>query len=199
MKFWPRNVFDKMQYENDIKFLQSMMTDRIACIGGLYLKNAKKVKKAKQREELMLKRKEKEARRKSMEQPCSSSTLPITDSDTTEDEETEDQSFEPSSESPPKRWKKNGLNLYIQPDILKSPTLVQTVVRNKVTHTALTVIMHDVVTEAKGDPTKLNLGVTTAYRYKVETVCTISEKIHQDWIAAKSFFDSLGWETSGNS
>jgi hypothetical protein len=63
-----------------------------------------------------------------------------------------------------KRIKKTGENVTIPFDVLKSPKLVSTVVRNNISPTALAATVSSFVSACKGDPTKLNLHHTQSYR-----------------------------------
>jgi len=62
-------------------------------------------------------------------------------------------------------------------DISKLPTVVQSVIRNKVTFAAIFSVMHDIFTAVDGESTKLNLVYATAQRYRTETAQEVSEQI----------------------
>ena len=87
-----------------------------------------------------------------------------------------------SSDRKHKRSVKTGVQVHIPPDILKSPAVVQALVRNKVSSTAISAVMHEIITVAEGDPSKLSLSYTTTERYKLETIQKISEKIAENWV-----------------
>ena len=54
-------------------------------------------------------------------------------------------------------------------------------VRNKITPPALAEIAHSFIAATSGDPKKVNLDYTSAYRYRVESVVNIATKIKESW------------------
>ena len=60
MKFWPRDVFEKMSNDEDKLFLESMMSDRIATMGSVDAKLSLSEKKIAQRKLEEQKRENKE-------------------------------------------------------------------------------------------------------------------------------------------
>ena len=182
MKFWPRNVLELISNEEDKAFLISMMTDRKASMAG------KDSKLKKQQEKKQNRKKEEAKRLKRWEDKRAVTSVTFSDSTSTDgsagDSLSEEESFMPqsSSDRKHKRSVKTGVQVHIPPDILKSPAVVQALVRNKVSSTAISAVMHEIITVAEGDPSKLSLSYTTTERYKLETIQKISEKIAENWV-----------------
>ena len=183
MKFWPRNVLELISNEEDKAFLISMMTDRKASMAG-------KDTKLKKQQEKKQNRKKEEAKRLKRWEDKRAVTSSVTFSDSTStdgsagDSLSEEESFMPqsSSDRKHKRSVKTGVQVHIPQDILKSSAVVQALVRNKVSSTAISAVMHEIITVAEGDPSKLSLSYTTTERYKLETIQKISEKIAENWV-----------------
>ena len=79
-----------------------------------------------------------------------------------------------------KRSIESGLEVFIHYDFLKSPKVVQSLLRNKITPTAISAVMHDIIESVDGDPKKLNLCYKTVQRYMTEGVQLVNEKIKED-------------------
>ena len=127
MKFWPRNAMENICNEEDKKFLQSMMTDRLATMSGIDVKLSETERKVKERKEKELKRIaiQKESK---MDTSCSNATLSDSD-DEEEAKEVPDPLYSCAKRSH-KRCVKTGVTVFIPPNILKSPKVVQSLVRN---------------------------------------------------------------------
>ena len=178
MKFWPRNAMENICNEEDKKFLQSMMTDRLAAMSGIDVKSSETERKVKERKEQELKRIaiQKESK---MDTSCSNATLSDSD-DEEEAKEVPDPLYSCAKRSH-KRCVKTGVTVFISPNILKSPKVVQSLVRNNISSFAISSVMHDIVTAVEGDPSKLSLSYATTQRYRVEAVKTIADKIKENW------------------
>ena len=178
MKFWPRNAMENICNEEDKKFLQSMMTDRLATMFGIDVKLSETERKVKERKEQELKRIaiQKESK---MDTSCSNATLSDSD-DEEEAKEVPDPLYSCAKKSH-KRCVKTGVTVFIPPNILKSPKVVQSLVRNNISSSAISSVMHDIVTAVEGDPSKLSLSYATTQRYRVEAVKTIADKIKENW------------------
>ena len=179
MKFWPRNAMENICNEEDKKFLQSMMTDRLATMSGIDVKLSETERQVKERKEQELKRIaiQKESK---MDTSCSNATLSDSDDDEEEAKEVPDPLYS-CAKSSHKRCVKSGVTVFIPPNILKSPKVVQSLVRNNISSSAISSVMHDIVTAVEGDPSTLSLSYATTQRYKVETVETIADKIKENW------------------
>ena len=55
-----------------------------------------------------------------------------------------------------KRSMKTGVAVHIPHDILKAPIVVQAVVRNKISSSAISAVMYEIVATLDGDPSKLS-------------------------------------------
>ena len=122
-------------------FLLSMQNDRKASMSGVdKVLHQKKMRKEK-REQEALRRAEKERQRKDNEKTCTQ----VTETESDED-------FQPSEpKQSHRRSRKTGEDIHISFNILKSPHLVSAT-------------MHSLITSCKGDPSKLNLHHSQAYR-----------------------------------
>ena len=178
MKFWPRDVMERIKTEDDKMFLLSMMTDRKASMAGIDKKSSETEAKIRKRAEQELKRIEIEKERKMKDSCLSTSVI-----DTDEEEEAIDDPVPlyTCAGRSHKRRVKTGVTVFIPPNILKAPTVVQSLVRNKISSAAISDVMHDIVTSVEGDPSRLSLSYATTQRYRVETVHSISEKIKENW------------------
>ena len=63
-----------------------------------------------------------------------------------------------------KRSLKTGTTVFIPHNILKSPKVIETAVRNKITPTALSSLFHSIICAMSGDSSRVDLSYTTAYR-----------------------------------
>ena len=177
MKFWPRNVFQLLKNEDDRNFFESMLSDRAASFGPenpTVLTTELKVAKRKAEEE---KRNAKELKR------LSDLELQVSLEDSFEDfSDTEDEEYQEVKRSH-KRTKKTGTEAFWPHDVMKSPAVVETAVRNKISPTVLASITHSFITATGGDHSKVNLDFSTAYRYKTEASSSIVTQIRDSWTA----------------
>ena len=179
-KFWPRDALDRISNESDRSFLIKMMHDRDACMVGCDKHLAVSEKKVAMREEQERKRvtKEKERMFKDLEQDSMNIEL-------RQELEMEvacdgDDNF-PGPAPAKTRLKKTGTNIHVPHDILKSPKVIATAVRNKITPTALAATLESFVEACEGDTSSISLSYSQAQRSKVETLAEISERIQEDW------------------
>jgi len=159
-KFWPRNAMTKISNEDDRLFLKSMMSDQKACMAGVDKKLAETEKKVRKRKAQELQRKE----QLKIDETSASLSCQLEDS---ESNSSTDKSDVYTSENPAishKKRMKIGTTVHIPPDILKTPTVVQSLIRNQVSSTAISSVMHDIVRAAGGEPSSLNLSYATAQR-----------------------------------
>jgi len=173
MKFWPRNILKTLTNEEDKAFLRSMMTDRKASMAGI---DKLSINKAKRKATRNNEAKKTKWRRSSMFYYRS-----IKCTDTSTDDESIAHFSPPEVTRKHKRSVKTGINVHIPSDILKAPNVVQALVCNKISSTAISAVMHEIIMTADGDPSKLSLSYTSAKRYRLEAVQTISEKIAENW------------------
>ena len=187
MPFWPKNIIQQMEQskrdkltvetvtiEEDISFMKSMMSNREAHYSGCdkvtsSIINRRQFKSMQEKIRVL-----KEKKRKSDQ------FLAYTDS--YECEEESDSDFLPITPSRShKRIVKTGTNLHVPHDVLKSPIIVSALTRNKITPTKASSLLTAIISACDGDPSKVSLNYTTAYRYSVEVHNTIAQKIKSDW------------------
>ena len=80
-----------------------------------------------------------------------------------------------------KRSVKTGVRVHIPHDILKALNAVQALVRNKISSSAISAVMHEIVAASEGDPSKLSLSYASTERYRIEAIQNITEKIIENW------------------
>ena len=120
------------------------------------------------------------------DESASCSTAILSDSTTTDSSTDDEMSLRPTTSSDQvsrshKRSVKTGVGVHIPHDILKAPIVVQALVRNKISSSAIFAVMHEIVTTSEGDPSKLSLSYASTERYKIEAIQNITEKIAENW------------------
>jgi len=170
MPFWPRNVLtimeeskrgknenEKNAIAEDISFLKSMMTDRVASYQGKDLLTTRA-------EKLRLERQQKERHRieATLLGKCADNEFPLTFSGS--ESSSSEIECEPSTSRSHKRMKKTGTTIFIPHNVLKSPLIVSTAVRNKISSTALSATLHSVIEACQGDATRVNLHQSQSQR-----------------------------------
>ena len=169
MKFWPRNVLEKITNEEDKEFLVSMMTDRKATMGSVdsVLHSTEKKRLERKKAEEMRVEKE-EMRKQTVKAACSSFCGDDSEESEEIDHQQMDKTFVPEPHDTPqrshKRVVKTGTPAFWPHDILRSPEVVETAVRNKITPTQLASLTHSMIKATSGDHTKVNLHYKTAYK-----------------------------------
>ena len=142
-----------------------MMTDRKCSMGGIDQPLAKKEAKIFERKQAEIKRREKcqmESKEKTVH--VASCSIENDNLSALEDFDDDDVEFEPEIASTPKpnrshkRTIKTGLDIFIPHDFLKSPKVIQTLVRNKVSSTAISAVMSSIVESVGGETDRLNLS-----------------------------------------
>lgn len=169
MQFWPKDVEKRLEskkhkspaeqhaVDEDLKFLQSMKTDRVAQYTGkdqamAYIQKARSIRKEKS---VMF------AQKSLTEEPGSSALTSSSDSTLSEDEGI--------IELPPsrthKRNVKKGTTIFVPHDVLKHPAVVSSATRNKLSATAIADTLRTLITVCGGDPSSVNLHFSSAHRY----------------------------------
>lgn len=157
MKFWPNDTLEKISNEEDRLFLKSMMSDRKASMGPVDNILSKTEKKVQLRMEEEEKRKVKEQLRK-QEPTAIASTSHESDEDISETY----QHVIPRRSH--KRVKKSGSAAFWPHDILKTPKVVQSALRNNISPTALSDLTLAFISATSGDPNKVSTSYSTAVR-----------------------------------
>ena len=176
MPFWPRNAlmvmetskngklqFEKSAIDEDIQFLVSMMNDRVAQYASLdedfTRRMAKKEERKEKDQQNALKRKQnEELRKENIKKFIGEDAL-----DELIPDEDQDEYAGPSKESHA-RVVKTGTTIFIPHDILKNTALVATYTRNKVSSTAISSILHSLISICGGDTNAVNLSYSSTYR-----------------------------------
>ena len=142
MKFWPRNVLDTMENEEDKQFIISMMEDRKFTMVGVDKITARKERKNIQSKDGEMSR----SSRDQSELTSQFETVEMIESETSTGSEAEDNDFIAPSTSTRKHRRiiKTGVDCHIPPDILKKPRVVQALVRNAVSSTTISAVMHEI-------------------------------------------------------
>ena len=188
MPFWHKNIIQQMEQSKrdkltvekvaiveDISFMKSMMSNREAHYSGCDKVTSSVINRR------QLKSKQEETRVLNEKKRKSDQFLANTDF--YECEEETDSDFLPIAPSRShKRIVKTGTNLHVPHDVLKSPIIVSALTRNKITPTKASSLLSAIISACDGDPSKVSLNYTTAYRYSVEVHNTIAQKIKSDWV-----------------
>ena len=178
MQFWPKDVGKRLEskkkhkspaeqhaVDEDLKFLQSMKTDRVAQYTGkdqamAYIQKARSIWKEKS---VMF------AQKSLTGVPGSSALTCSSNSTLSEDEGI--------IELPPsrthKRNVKKGTTIFVSHDVLKHPSVVSSATRNKLSATAIADTLRTLITVCGGDPSSVNLHYSSAHRY-VLNMLTVS-------------------------
>ena len=153
-----KNEVEKIAIDEDIAFLKSMMTDRVAS----YCSQDKVTLKLE--EKRLLRATQEEARsRKEEERKLTEASPSVIEYSEAEEEDIHDLEHSTPKRSH-KRRVKTGTTIFIPHDVLKAPELVSTTTRNKITPTAMSACLHSLISACKGDTSAVNLHYSTAYR-----------------------------------
>ena len=179
--FWPRNPFVRIQKEEDKSFLLSMIGDRKATMAGFdrsLTVTEKKVAIRKEKEKL---REEKEKKREKEE-------IKSTGFENLNVEEEVSNEFQEDEFTIPEvhkiRSRKTGTDIHIPYDILKSPKLVSSSVRNGISPRALAATVEALIDSCNGVTSGVNLHETQSQRYRLATITNIAEQIKENWSSA---------------
>ena len=175
MQFWPRNTIQEMEklldrrnilenertaIQEDINFLKSMQTDRKASYTGRDTRY----------EQIVNARQERRSEKASLSRepvPTDTNMCQFGEMNDSADssESDEDFTFVKQTDRRQHRRTKSGVDLHIPPDILKNELIQSTAIRNKVTPTALSAVVHSIVSACNsGDTSGIYLHHTQAYR-----------------------------------
>jgi len=169
MPFWPTDV-EHCLNDEDLSFLKSMKTDRVASMGPLdkilaskehcRLKRHRKAAGKSSRE--VKRKKEDQEAFKTWDDPLLSHVSTLEAS---------------PSFSPPKKKRthrrsiKSGVTVFIPHDVLKHPILSSALTRNNITPTVAARTIHCLIEACNGDPSKVNLSYSSATRYLLHISC----------------------------
>ena len=163
--------------DEDLIFLQSMMTDRKYTYTGKDFITSKSEKYRNMKVQHEKKRLFKEENRKSAEVTV---WLESDEEDVIEEDATSQIIFETPKRTH-RRTLKTGTNIFVPHDILKSPGLVSAAVRNQITPTALSATINAMITACDGNTESVNINPTQSQRYRVETSNSIDKTVKTNW------------------
>lgn len=187
---WTPNSEHIIQNPEDLKFLKSMKTDRIATIAGFDVKSFSKLKRKQERIVSAEKWHEKSAR----ETETLFSTVRF-ESSSSEDE-TPLSSFIPQqAPKSHKRTVRTGTEAFIPHDIVKSPKLVGLATRIKMTAAQQAAFTEAFVEEAGGDASKITKSYSQADKARRQVNQEIAQECRELWMPPK--FMSLHWDGKG--
>ena len=165
MKFWPGNALDVMTNESDKQFLASMMTDRVATMGSTDSVLSEKEKRIAVRRNAEEERILREQQRKGELETAHAGHSMQEEEATDVVEDNNDQTYvQDTPKRSHKRVIKTGTTAFWPHNVLKSPVVVETAIRNNVSSTALSALAQSLIQATSGDPTKVNLHYKTAYK-----------------------------------
>ncbi|KAK5878165.1 hypothetical protein CesoFtcFv8_025599 [Champsocephalus esox] len=186
---WPPNVEKLIDNPEDLAFLASMKTDRVATFGVLDKKLQLKVKRREERQAAAAARQSR--CEKELEEITAMSSL-VSESDEEPEEDTN--TVCPTSEGEPShKRKKTGTNVFIPHDILSRPSVVSLATRLKMSPTQQAAFTHGLVAESGGECTYLSTSYATADRARRQVLETISEERHKQWTPPPSC--TLHWDS----
>ena len=157
---WPDDAMDQIRNDEDKRFLESMMSDRKASIGGLDLKEKQKEDRKKQRHEKSVERTQK-SQRELTEQFEVCSQEPLLDVDEPTDDEAEKS---PTPKRKHRRIAKTGTAAFVPHNILEDPELQQHCERMGLTPTQTASFTRKLVEKSGGDASKISCSYSTADR-----------------------------------
>lgn len=197
---WPNDAETLIANEEDLKFLKSMQTDRIASFGGLDQNQVRKFKRHKEKEEAVKRRKEKAAQtQKDIEEKAEllSSTEESSLSGTNErlesSSETEVENLTDGSSTQKHRKRKAGTGVFAYRDVMKSKRLTSLAARLKMTPAQQSIYTKKLVEVCGGDSSKLNLSYSYVDKSRRKTIEQIATACKEQWVPPK--FASLHWDS----
>ncbi|KAL7394860.1 hypothetical protein ABVT39_005592 [Epinephelus coioides] len=197
---WPPNVEKLIDNPEDLAFLASMKTDRVATFSVLDKKLQLKVKR---REERQVAAAARQSRcEKELEEMMAMSSL-VLESDEEPEEDTN--TVCPPSEDEPSlkrkktgtsvKRKKTGTNIFIPHDILSRQSVVSLATRLKMSPMQQAAFTRGLVAESGGDYTHLSASYATADRARRQVLETISEEQHKQWTVTPPPLCTLHWDS----
>ena len=152
-----KSIIERAALEEDIKFLESMKTDRKASYVGVDKKYNEITERRMQRNKRV--RQEDEMEKKIV--PPSSELIE-------EEEELPEFTVAADPKRKHRRLIKSGTTIFIPHDILIRPDFVSTYVRNGISPTAAASMLQSLIDVCGGDPNAVNLSHNSAQRYSTE-------------------------------
>jgi len=190
---WDSDAEKNMKNKEDIQFLQSMKTDRVASFGVLDQALASQIKRKQSR---TLKQREFQEQAEK-ETDLAYQTVELADSESSQDEEDPGEDLV-TPPGPPlikthHRAARPGTAAFIPHDILKSPKLVSLATRMKLSPAEQAAYTQAIVEECGGDKTKIAVSYATADRSRREVGEKIATAVREEW--KPPTYVSLHWDS----
>jgi hypothetical protein len=203
-QLWPNSAEKTITNPEDVKFLQSMQTDRKASFGGVDSVVDGKQKRKVQRK--LLENKRREAAHAEMTQLSSTATLDMV-RDSGESDESEDDTDDvyrehlasttdtPSSSKSERKHRRvrEGTKAFIPHNILQYPKLVSLSTRMKLTPTQQSAFTEAFIEEAGGDVSKVSTSYAQADKSRRSVGHKIVKTCQEEWDPPKLL--SLHWDS----
>jgi len=192
---WAKNAEKIMNNKEDLEFLQSMKTDRVASFGSHDRKLALQLK----RKEARAKKQEERRMRVEEEGKSSASTSSIgaiTSSEGSSSEVECDSPFKIPQQTPVKahhRETRTGTAAFVPHDILKSPKVVSLATRMKLSPAQQAAFTQAIIEESGGDTSKVSVSYATADRSRRTVSEEIAKAVQNSWVPPK--FASIHWDS----
>jgi hypothetical protein len=189
---WTRDAEQVMTNQEDIKFLQSMKTDRVASFGVHDKARALQIKRKESR--ALRQRKFQENDEKDRE--IASDTLQLADSESSQDEDDNSKDLvtpAPSQGKTHHRVARPGTAAFISHDILENPKLVSLATRIKLSPAEQAAYTQAIIEESGGDNSKIAVSYATADRSRRKVAEKIATAVREEWKPPN--FASLHWDS----
>ena len=189
---WTKDAEQVMKHQEDINFLRSMKTDRIASFGVFDQALALQIQRRESRQQ-----RQKEYRKKAeIDRELVSTTATMTDSETSGDESSMDQELvipDSSQRKTHHRTARPGTAAFIPHDILKNPKLVSLAARMQLSPAEQAAYTQAIIEESGGDNNKIAVSYATADRSRHEIGEKIATGVRMEWKCPE--FTSVHWDS----
>jgi len=189
---WIKDANKVMTNKDDIKFLESMMRDRIASFASLDKKLVLQLQRKDTRAQ-----KQEERRRKFQESAAASSTaaLPSSDESCADiDSPVKQPNKVPAMQTRThRRQRRTGTDAFIPFDILKSPNIVSLSTRMKISPAQQSALTKAIIEVSGGDSSKVAASYATADRSRRKVNVGIAATIRKSWVPPR--YASLHWDS----
>ena len=191
---WTRDAEQTMKSQEDVKFLQSMKTDRVASFGVHDQALASQIKR---KESRALKQRQFQTKAEE-ERERANETVQLADSESSQDEDDSNKDFAfatpgPSTGKTHHRVARPGTVAFISPDILKNPKLVSLAARMKLSPAEQAAYTQTIIEESGGDCSKIASSYATADRSRRKVAEKIATAVRDEWNPPK--YASLHWDS----
>lgn len=195
-QIWPANVTKLVTIPEDLQFLESMKTDRLASFGSTdKVLSDKLQRKAARNADLMAR--QAKARQQLNEASASTQTFSPSEPSSSENESaSSDNEYAASTSATPsshRRTLRTGEHVFIPHDILKSPELVALSTRMKLSPAQQSAFTETLIEEVGGDPTKIATSYATADKSRRKVGEQIAASAREMWVPPLRA--SLHWDS----